>query len=59
MARLVCVFIALTSMAQWRHAIQADQWLLFGYFVVAVFFAAAERLRPQSGTGLVASARRL
>jgi signal transduction histidine kinase len=52
MARLVCVFIALTSMAQWRHAIQADQWLLFGYFLVALFFAAAERLRPQSGLRL-------
>jgi len=51
-ARLVCVFIALTSMAQWRHTIQADQWLLFGYFLVALFFAAVERIRPQSGLRL-------
>ncbi|MFZ0036497.1 MAG: hypothetical protein WAK91_03685, partial [Candidatus Acidiferrales bacterium] len=51
-ARLVCVFIALTSMAQWRHAIQADQWLLFGYFLVALLFAAAEVFRPQTGLRL-------
>jgi signal transduction histidine kinase len=47
LARLACVFIALTSTAQARHAIEPDQWLLIGYFVAALVFAAIARLRPQ------------
>ncbi len=47
LARLACVFIALTSTAQAGRAIQPDQWLLIGYFVAALVFAGIARLRPQ------------
>ena len=51
-ARIACVFIALTSMAQARHAIEPDQWLLIGYFLAALIVAAISRLHPESGLQL-------
>ncbi len=51
-ARLACVFIALTSMAQARHAIGPDQWLLIGYFLAALILAVISRLHPESGLQL-------
>jgi signal transduction histidine kinase len=52
LARVACVFIALTSMAQARHAIGPDQWLLIGYFLAALVVAVLSHLRPQSAVQL-------